>query len=273
MGKIIDESEPWFPTVIPCLASAAARELLRPIGLSQNNYCSNSYLNKSNCENFNLCHQFLINGTNGPRLEQLSDHHTLRYEALGLRFPSDHNHSENATAVLQDAINTLSEIPSLQTSIKYLVLSVHILAISDDAYDVSHSDPKLPFSIFLSVPNTDTPRSTLRVLEALVHEAMHLQLSLLDMFEPLLLSNQKLVYSPWMDELRPLLGVLHGMYVFSNVLRAFELLSERNNSDRQTSVYMDNRVKSIKNDLLVAREQFDAEYLTNFGKVIFGHLR
>ena len=116
MLGFIGESEPWFPAVTPRLANAATRELLQPIGLSSNNYCSNSYLDKSGCENFHVHHQFLIDGTNGPRLEQLADRHKLRYEALGLRFSSNHDHNENAVAVLQDAINTLSAIPSLHTA-------------------------------------------------------------------------------------------------------------------------------------------------------------
>ena len=100
---------------------------------------------------------------------------------------------------------------------------------------------------------------------------MHLQLSLLDMFDPLLLPNQKTIYSPWMDELRPLLGVLHGMYVFSNVLRALELLVEGDNISRQNYSYLTKRMESINSDLLVAREQFDLKFLTDFGRHIFGY--
>lgn len=271
--KYISESEPWFPAITPRLVCAAARTLLPPHDLTSRNYSSNSYLDKSIFSGVNVCHQFMIDQESGPKLETLEDRHKLRYEALGLNFCSDHGHNQNAITVLQDAFNALSVIPSLQTSIRYLIMSVHVLTVADDAFDVSHSDPKLPFSVFLSVPSIGAPHSTSRVIESLVHEAMHLQLSLLDEFEPLLIPNEKFIYSPWMDEFRPLIGVFHGMYVFSNVLRALELLVESSRNDLQSYDYLTKRIETIKSDLLVAREQFYLEYLTDFGRLIFGNFR
>lgn len=269
MFEIGEESEPWFPRLTPNLVNAVAKKLLRPIGLSTENYSSNSYLENSANRPIDLFHQFLINGTNGPNIEFLAEHHKQQYQSLGLKFLPDHKHNENVVLVIHDALSALSEIPSLKTSISYLVKSIHVLAVTDDSFDVSHSDPKLPLSIFLSVPSPKTPFSALRVAEALVHEAMHLQLSIIDLFNPLLLGNKKSSYSPWMGEFRPLLGVLHGMYVFSNILRALELLVTKSRNSRPEHEYLINRIAVIEGELLAAQLHFDQKYLTHFGRIIF----
>jgi HEXXH motif-containing protein len=53
-----------------------------------------------------------------------------------------------------------------------------------------------------------------RLAEALLHEAGHLQLSLVERFVPLVTEGSTTFYSPWRRKQRPLRGVLHGLYVF-----------------------------------------------------------
>lgn len=47
-------------------------------------------------------------------------------------------------------------------------------------YDVSHSTPVLPLSIFVSVPGADERHAELRLAESIIHEAMHLQLTFIE---------------------------------------------------------------------------------------------
>lgn len=107
----------------------------------------------------------------------------------------------------------------LSSAVSELVWRCHILHAQDDDYDVSFSDPAIPFSIFISVPTRNDRRSILRVAESLIHETMHLQLTLFEVCCPLLdTASAWTMYSPWKRQERPAQGVLHGLYVF-HVLR------------------------------------------------------
>jgi hypothetical protein len=77
-----------------------------------------------------------------------------------------------------------------------------------------------PCAVYLSV--TDEVDA---VSEMLIHEASHIHLSLMDAAEPLIKGlsamqawDEEKWYSPWRDQPRSLMGVLHAIHVFSNVL-------------------------------------------------------
>ena len=55
---------------------------------------------------------------------------------------------------------------------------------------------------------------------------MHLQLSLVERVVPLVLSQRKMYYSPWRDEVRNSEGILQALYVFG-VIRLFPIGSHR----------------------------------------------
>jgi len=94
-----------------------------------------------------------------------------------------------------------------------------------DWHDVSHSEPRWPHLIFVSLP-PPTHVGDLRLAEAIVHEAMHLNLSLAEGRTSLIEDDTQL-YSPWRSTARPAGGVLHGVYVFAVLLRFFEDLDRR----------------------------------------------
>ena len=80
--------------------------------------------------------------------------------------------------------------PELSSSVGHLVRCVHLLKAPSPEVDCSFSRPDLPFSVFLSVPDHGTHARIERVTEALVHETMHLQLSLLERRIPLVESDR-----------------------------------------------------------------------------------
>lgn len=121
---------------------------------------------------------------------------------------------------LTEAIELIKNVPSLSESVFKLIRTVHLIKLVDDDYDVSFSEPQLPFSIFVSVPKSRIKADFLRVAEAIVHEAMHLQLSLIEKVVPLVSSNEQKFYSPWKDEYRNSTGILHALYVF-RVIESF----------------------------------------------------
>lgn len=118
------------------------------------------------------------------------------------------------------AVDLIKLVPTLSKSVFQLVKSVHLIKLDNDAFDVSFSEPRLPFSIFVSVPKNRTKADHLRVAEAIVHEAMHLQLSLKEKLVPLTKSNRQKFYSPWKDQYRNSTGILHALYVFA-VIESF----------------------------------------------------
>ena len=124
---------------------------------------------------------------------------------------------------LQEAVNLLPYEPTLQTTIAALVRVCHVLKADDD-YDVSHSDPQVPFSIFISVPRRRRPNDALRVIESIVHEAMHLQLTLIESELPLVDRSVATHFSPWKGTCRSPQGVLHALYVFRVIDKYFERL-------------------------------------------------
>jgi len=159
-------------------------------------------------------------GSHVAKIEYLSSGTAAAFE--GLRF-SDRHHPPVRERI-QAAADVLTHIPSLAESIGSVVRVIHPVC-SPRGYDVSHSTPELPFSIFLSIPENDEMNATLRVAEALIHESMHLQLTLLDCIEPLALDGLASGYSPWKDEVRPVTGLLHGLYVFAVIHQALGILS------------------------------------------------
>ena len=115
---------------------------------------------------------------------------------------------------LSEALTLVAQVPSLSQSIQMLVKSTHLLRPDEPTMDTSFSEPRLPFSIFVSVPPGRIEDDASRVAEAIVHEAMHLQLSLVERQIPLIGNFRLATFSPWRGEIRDASGLLHALYVF-----------------------------------------------------------
>ena len=121
---------------------------------------------------------------------------------------------------LEEALTFLNLVPTVWSTARTLVRSLHIIDPVADDIDVSFSDPTMPFSIFLSVPPTWSDVAPLRVAEAILHEAMHLQLTLVERVVSLVVPLGFMYHSPWRDEPRNSEGILQALYVFA-VIRSF----------------------------------------------------
>ena len=143
-----------------------------------------------------------------------------RWRSIGLRFATRAEIEKSGfRKTLTKSLDLIRVVDSLQGTVSSLCRSLHPLLAPDTKTDVSYSDPDLPFSIFVSCP-PDTERNAVeRLAESLVHEALHLQLSLVEYVEPLITdaSEGKQVFSPWAGEGRTVRGLLHAVYVFGNI--------------------------------------------------------
>lgn len=154
-----------------------------------------------------------------PLIEVLQDR--LQWRFPGLTFASAEAAAASAES-FTPARALLSAVPGLSGSVATLVRSVHVLSAPREM-DVSHSDPEIPFSIFVSIPPASEPVAAIRLMESVLHEAMHLQLSLIEAVVPLILSD-RIYFSPWQNRSRPAQGLLHGLYVFAVIHEVFRAM-------------------------------------------------
>ena len=148
----------------------------------------------------------MIASENGDiTVELVPEAEAVEFEPLLLASTVD----DDSTRLLQAAFDALRSVESLGETIFTLVRSLHVLESQRDT-DVSFSSPGLPFSIFVSVPTPDERDAVIRLAESIVHEAMHLQLSLIEDGCALVTGGEDTAYSPWKQRDRPVQGVLHG---------------------------------------------------------------
>lgn len=188
-----------------------------------------------------------------------------RWRNLGLQFASE------ADLIDMDLRNTL--VSSLHLvgmdrplvgTVAGLCRSLHVLLASGKDFDVSYSDPSLPLSVFVSCPLASERNRVERLAENIVHEALHLQLSLVERVQPLVIDgpDNAPVFSPWKDERRNVRGLVHGVYVFGN-LRSFwkRLASKR----PESSSFAQARVRTIDADMAGAAHLVRNKSLTAAG--------
>ncbi|WP_433891279.1 aKG-HExxH-type peptide beta-hydroxylase [Streptomyces sp. CA-111067] len=159
-------------------------------------------------------------GSHVAKIEYLSSETAAEFAGLHFADSRDPEMRER----IQAAADVLTHVPGMAESIGSVVKAIHPLQCLR-GYDVSHSTPELPFSIFVSIPEKDERDASLRLAESLIHESMHLQLTLVDIIEPLAVDDRANGYSPWKNEIRPVTGLLHGLYVFAVIHQTFGILT------------------------------------------------
>ncbi len=146
------------------------------------------------------------------------------YAEHGLVPLLDHEiETTDALLKIQRAMAVISLVRPAHSSIRKLVRAIQVLKQETEEIDTSYSHPKIPFTIFVSTSIDYSNISNLRVAESILHEAMHLKLTLIENIVPLVKpDNNSLYYSPWRDEPRPVGGVLHGLFVFKAISEYYE---------------------------------------------------
>lgn len=108
--------------------------------------------------------------------------------------------------------------------------------------------------------------SVLRVAENLIHETMHLQLTLFESLCPLVDTESAWsVYSPWKHQERPAQGVLHGLYVFC-VLRWIWQRVSQENGDMTAREFALRRVAETEEEIFAAGALEESAALTAAGR-------
>jgi HEXXH motif-containing protein len=123
------------------------------------------------------------------------------------------------------------------------------------------------------VPGRRSEVSALRATENVVHEAMHLQLTVFEQARPLIADKTMQMASPWREEPRHLRGVLHGLYVFRCISAFFATPSLRDVLDTEGAGHAARRCAQIDEE--ISRLDIDglARGMTTEGRIFLGTLR
>ena len=163
--------------------------------------------------------------------------------------------------------------PGLSSSIRYLVRCVHLLEAPSPELDCSYSRPDLPFSVFLSVPDHGTRARIERVTEALVHETMHLQLSLVErrirLVEPA--CAEAVAFSPWRGSERNVRGVVHALYVFVVVRTLWQRAARKTPCGLERG-FAEERVRAIHEEVVGTRHLGGSPGLSQEGRQLVRRL-
>ena len=273
-----NETEPlWFPCLIEPITCIAWGRLQREIALSPASYSTTRLLLRDRTSGSEIAYRCSPrsrqNGESSTRaipVEVLTADVARKITPGHVRHFSSSPMAETVRPLLEDAFSLLDLVPTVWPTILEIVRALHIIDPGNNETDVSFSDPSLPFSIFISVPSTRTESAALRVAEAILHESMHLHLTLMAREVPLVQSQGQVYYSPWRDEQRDSEGILQALYVFS-VIRSFLVefhtlhLSEAND-------YVTSRITLIESQIKQTQSFRDCDELTPQGTALVARL-
>jgi HEXXH motif-containing protein len=235
-----DSHELWWPHLTPKLVAARVAETPNNALISLEKYSTAGFLSGGSAT---PAATFEVAASDSTplilRIELLPPEIETEFRAKGVEFcNSTEINDALCLTTLAEALALISKVPTLAASVGTLVRSVHILRTEDPNYDVSFSEPQLPFSIFVSMAMEHSPNAAMRVAEAIIHEAMHLQLSLVERSILLVMDSAPNLYSPWKQELRSATGILHATYVFAAIIAW--------TSKQTDNHFLFNRANSIK---------------------------
>ncbi len=201
-------------------------------------------------------------------VETLAGDSLKRYCDLGLSFYAQSDLSPQfVESRFSRAFHRLGSISGVASAIGAVLSVLHVIKPQGPEYDVSYSDPKLPFSIFVGIDLGAQVNGDLRLAESILHECMHLQLTLLDQSLPLIANSKEQYHSPWQGRMRPSQGILHGLYVFCVIHDFYRaLLDGRFYEDEGESAFLHRRIAKIEEEIDGLQDFPSSKDLTASGK-------
>ncbi|MDP3515552.1 MAG: HEXXH motif-containing putative peptide modification protein [Pseudohongiella sp.] len=259
---------PWLPNLTEMLVLAASKQMLTKTQLELLEYSSSMFLyNTAPTLRIPLSTIIKKNHYLSVALESIPDSYLLELSSIGID-PVDLDKAH--TIAIIDAINMaysyIATDPSLFDTINWLIRSVHIIGTADPDTDISYSNPAIPFSIFVSVPDMKFPNAVERLAESIIHEAMHLQLTLIENFLPLVSNERTEFFSPWKGSNRSARGILHAIYVFCSIRAGLSRLTTERNA------YIKSRTSQITKEMILVKDFPFEQSLTPEGQLLLRKL-
>jgi hypothetical protein len=268
----------WFPALTKQLVRYGWKDIYEKYGLHKENYSTETALHGDIGNSITVTACLSPTARNSAEALQpiniypMPDEIASTYADSGSK-PYSPEMLQNSTVLqcLQESLDILAAIPTVYETVSTLVACLHILQPEDDDFDISYSLPNIPFSIFVSVPSKRMENDVLRVAEAILHEAMHLQLTLIEQFVPMIVETDEKYFSPWKNEYRHPRGVLHAIYVFRVIKQFFELLIKQNISSLSIQ-YLSKRCDVISRQLAEINDFVTCLYFTEAGNALINRL-
>lgn len=250
----IATSEPcWFPGLAELLVS---RFWASAANLDRAGYCTATWLGDQPAS-----YRVPVPGQAAMAIEPLPQSLAARFEA-----PAIVEAAPRLATAVAAALAWLGGAGPAD-SVAALVRSIHCAEASGPGYDFSHSEPTIPFSVLLSNPIGER-HAELRLAESLLHEAMHLQLTLVEREVPVVGFAVGSGYSPWQSRPRPIHGLLHGLYVFTAIHQWLGRLAADPSLTSEERIYVDRRLAEIEAEVRAVSALGSAPELTDFGRVL-----
>ena len=263
----------WDGLSISRLVASAESELLAPIGLTLGSYGSVRMAFK----NRDALRQRAWSRSPVPgmefSIELLPNSLACLASDNGVSLVKECDLEEDyLCSVLGYSCELISKLaPEIHASVRSLLRSLHVLDCPEPGFDLSFSLPDLPFTVFLSIPGPNENDAVPRLAEAIVHEVLHLQLSLVERLSPVVRfgAEPEFAYAPWRDEYRPIEGVIHGLFVFRGVEYLWQMAAREKPSG--ILEFAERRVAEIRRQRMLV-EAKDHASLTRFGNELFNRL-
>jgi hypothetical protein len=167
---------------------------------------------------------------------------------------------------IRRAFAIMESVPELSRAVSELIRSIQLLKSENEEFDISHSDPAVPFSIFVSVGKSEGIVADLRICESILHEAMHLKLTLIEENVNLVVSGTTEQYhSPWRGENRPVRGVLHGLFVFRAIHDFYKEILSMAEWGATATEFAKDRIFSVEEEISIIKHLHLSQGLTEYG--------
>lgn len=261
----------WFEGLAGPLAATRWRAVTEATGLDRRTYGTVRYLAgdvaapRFELVDIALPAPFAANGS--VVVETLVGDPLRRYADLGLDFPGAGEVDAGLLRErLAEALDRIARVPGAATAVGAVLAALHVVRTVGPEYDVSYSDPDLPFSIFVGIDHRATANGPLRLAEGILHECMHLQLTLIEGAVPMVAGTGDRLHSPWQDKMRPVQGILHGLYVFRVIQDFHRSLLEDGRLTEAEGAYLGRRIAGIEEETASVGDLAGSRDLTAEGR-------
>ncbi len=166
----------------------------------------------------------------------------------------------------------LDVAPTIGEAGRSLVWALVPVDVEGAEYDTGYSDPAVPFSIFIGLHPGRDRVPAIRLAEGVLHEAMHLQLSLIEDVLPLVGGSTDLRISPWQRRPRPMQGLLHGLYVFRVIQDWLSRLLQKDALNAHEYAHARKRLAEIEDECITLGGIVNSPDLTRHGRVLASSL-
>lgn len=182
----------------------------------------------------------------------------------------DQETTQHAKQLIDDAFKIIESYdPNLLKEIYLLCPDIQFIQDPSAHPDkiVSFSDNMIPGCLYISVRTSKGFLCPYDLADSIIHEHRHQKLYLFEYFNPVTDKNNFKVPSPWREELRPVSGLFHAVYVFHSLLDYWlHILQQSPNLETRSKALFNVQISQER--LSQAHETLKNCRLTEYGNIL-----